>query len=188
MKIRAVHAAVFVAFMGAVTAFGETYTWVDDQGTVNFSEDLGSVPPKFRKRVRLLDDMQPPPDEGAREGGKAPVAGAAGEEPAGRGEEKAPAREKAKEKPKEKELYAGRDGETWKQEYGALKADLKGAERQLVRYREHLKDPSILSRDEYLSIEHSIRLQEKIVLDLRKRVEDFKGEAAAAGVPAGVLE
>ena len=37
----------------ALPAIAETYTWEDDLGTVNFTEDLGNVPKKYRKKGSL---------------------------------------------------------------------------------------------------------------------------------------
>jgi len=34
-----------------LSAGAATYSWTDASGTVNFSDDLGSVPPKYRKKV-----------------------------------------------------------------------------------------------------------------------------------------
>ncbi len=39
----------------AVPALAETYTWKDDQGTVNFADDLGKVPKKYRKKRGLSE-------------------------------------------------------------------------------------------------------------------------------------
>ena len=46
--------AVAIILLFAVPVFAETYKWVDDRGTVNFADDLGSVPKKYRKKVKVL--------------------------------------------------------------------------------------------------------------------------------------
>lgn len=59
----------------ASTADAVTYSWTDEQGTVNFSEDLGSVPKQFRKKARKIQDTEPQPEEQpvpSPDAGKAP--------------------------------------------------------------------------------------------------------------------
>lgn len=68
------------ALVTAITvsaAHADTYSWTDEQGTVNFSEDLGSVPKQFRKKARKIQDTEPQPEEqpaSEPEAGKAPKA------------------------------------------------------------------------------------------------------------------
>jgi hypothetical protein len=44
---------------GITAAYAATYTWTDEQGTVHFSEDPGSVPAKLRNKVRILEEYEP---------------------------------------------------------------------------------------------------------------------------------
>jgi Domain of unknown function (DUF4124) len=53
---------ILTAFSVSVS-YAETYTWTDEQGTVHFTEDQGSVPEKFRNKVRILEDSDPPQEE-----------------------------------------------------------------------------------------------------------------------------
>ena len=51
-----------LTFMLAVVisaAYAVTYTWTDQQGTVHFSEDRGSVPAKLRSKVRTVEESEP---------------------------------------------------------------------------------------------------------------------------------
>ncbi len=48
--------SVTTFFLSFTSVHAVTYSWVDQQGTVNFTEDPGSVPSKYRKKVRILDD------------------------------------------------------------------------------------------------------------------------------------
>ncbi|MBT1072798.1 DUF4124 domain-containing protein [Pelotalea chapellei] len=50
----------FLSAMSLSTADAEIYTWKDAQGTMHFAEDLGKVPPKFRKKARKLDSDDSP--------------------------------------------------------------------------------------------------------------------------------
>jgi hypothetical protein len=56
---------MFIFLLVAVvsTASAEIFTWTDDQGTVHFAEDLGTVPKKFRTKVRTMGESEPPATE-----------------------------------------------------------------------------------------------------------------------------
>ncbi len=51
-----VAAVVFVLFFVSSTGWGKTYEWVDEKGTVNFTQDYGSIPEKYRDRVKEKQD------------------------------------------------------------------------------------------------------------------------------------
>ena len=56
---------MFFAFILAVSfssASAETYTWTDEQGTIHFTEDLGTVPEKIRRTLRK-EEMNSAPEE-----------------------------------------------------------------------------------------------------------------------------
>lgn len=61
-----------------VAAYGEIYTWTDDQGTVHFSEDAAAVPAKYWEKARNMDESAPSPAETEPE----PQAAAGGATPA----------------------------------------------------------------------------------------------------------
>lgn len=170
----------------SVPAFAETYVWEDDQGTVNFAEDLGKVPKKYRNKVRVVGEEEPPPAE-AKEGKEQPAAqqktGSSGGEAVQQSKESAPAAKQDK-----KTVYGGKDADAWKAEFAALNADLKAAEKQLVENRNRLKDTSSMSRSQYLGIQQIIKSIEHSVLERRKKLDDLKKEAGAAGVPAELME
>jgi peptidoglycan hydrolase CwlO-like protein len=99
-KINLIIAAGFLFF--SALAFGqEVYKWVDEKGTVHFSDDLGQVPEKYRNRIQKetppkeLPPVQPispaPPMEPPKpmEPGKevAPTLGPGQKDALGRGEE-----------------------------------------------------------------------------------------------------
>ena len=162
----------------AVPVVAETYTWEDDQGTVNFAEDLGNVPKKYRKKVKVVGEEELPPPEANGGEGKPAVKGKteAAREPM----EKGPAGQQA--------VYGGKDAKTWKFEFMSLDADVKAAEKQLVEIRNRMKDTSGMSRTEYLSIQNTIKSLELSVLERRKKLGDLKKEAETAGVPADLME
>ncbi|HEY6872415.1 MAG TPA: DUF4124 domain-containing protein [Geobacteraceae bacterium] len=165
----------------AAPALAETYTWTDDQGVVNFADDLGSIPKKFRKKAKVVGEEEPPPAE-VQEGSDKPAVQpqkGAGQE----GREVAPAK-----KPAKKAMYGGKDATTWKNEFASARANLKAAEDQLTDNRNRLNDTSVMSRTDYLNIQSTIKSIETSVLRLRKQLDDLKKDAEAAGVPPELME
>lgn len=162
----------------ALPVIAETYTWEDDQGTVNFTEELGNVPKKYRKKVKILGEDEVAPPEANVGEGKPAVKGKT--EEAREPKEQAPAVQQA--------VYGGKDAKAWQLEFRTLDADVKGAEKQLVEMRNRLKDTSSMSRSEYLNIQSTIKALESTVLDRRKKLDDFKKEAETAGVPASLMD
>ncbi|HYS44004.1 MAG TPA: DUF4124 domain-containing protein [Geobacteraceae bacterium] len=177
---------IAMAFFAA-TAFAETYVWEDDHGTVNFADDLGKVPKKYRKKARIVGEEQPAAAEVPEEGKEQPAVqkqteGGRGEAPRGN-KEVAPAA-----KVNKNAVYGGKDASAWKSEFAGVKTELKANENQLVENRNRLKDTSGMSRSEYLSIQYTVKSLENAVLGLRKKLEDLKQEADKAGVPAELME
>ncbi len=164
----------------ALPAFAVTYEWVDDQGTVNFTEDLGNVPAKYRKKVKRVGEEEfPPPETGE------PV-----EKPAVKGKVPSEPRQGVPDTRQENmnAVYGGKDAKTWKSEFAALNADVKAAEKQLVEYRNRLNDTSGMSRSDYLSIQATIKAIESSVVERRSKLDALKKEAESAGVPADLME
>jgi hypothetical protein len=166
----------------ALPAIAETYTWEDAQGTVNFTEDLGNVPPKYRKKVKVLGDVESPPAE----------VNEVGEKPAPRGKVEGSREGKpgapAAGKEKTKAIYGGKESEAWKAEFGALDADVKAAEKQLAETRTRMQETTGMSRAEYLTLQNRVKTLESSLLQRRKKLEALKQEAEAAGVPAELME
>jgi uncharacterized protein DUF4124 len=174
----AVLVSILVIF--AFPASAVTYKWVDDQGTVNFTEDLGSVPPKYRKKARVVgaeEDATPPPTSETKEEAK-PV-----QKPKGAGQT---SEQPLTEKKELKKTYGEKSAEAWKAEFGQLSAEIKAAEDQLVELRGRLSDVSKMSRGEYLSIQKTINNSENRILGLRKKRDALNEEANKAEVPAEI--
>ena len=169
-----------ILVMLAVPSAAVTYKWVDDQGTVNFTEDLGSVPPQYRKKARMVgaeEDLAPPAPGEMKEETKP------AQKPKGTG---LTTEQPAAEKKELKKTYGGKSAEAWKAEFARLNAELKAAEDQLVELRGRLSDISKMSRGEYLSILRTINHSENKVLGLRKKRDVLNEEADKAEVPAEI--
>jgi len=42
-----------------LVANAATYSWIDKSGTIHFTDNPGSVPRNFRKKIRLIDNDPP---------------------------------------------------------------------------------------------------------------------------------
>lgn len=147
-----------------MSAAADTYQWTDDSGTVNFSEDLGKVPKKFRKKARKL-------------GSEESVA------PAATGGESQAAPPITDTPKSAKKLYGGRDAAAWRKDFGQAIAKLEGAESELATLKGRLGDTSKMSRSEFLTIQNSIRHGETRVQELQKKLDLLKETADRQGVP-----
>jgi hypothetical protein len=137
-----------------------TYEWTDEAGTVNFTEDLGHVPKKFRKKAKVLngDDapqiiVDPEPAKGNKEAG-APKKGGLS-----------------------KEQLAQRN------EYATAKANLKAAENEAAELRARLNDTSKMSRTEFLTLQNTLKQAEFRVQEQKKKVDQLRISAEKAGIP-----
>ena len=165
----------------ALPAFAETYVWEDAQGVLNFAEDLGKVPKQYRKKARVLGEEEPPPAQGQGIAEKPPV-----EAPVAAIKAQPEAKPAAKDIMKE--LYGWKDGAAWKAAFAEVNADLKGYEKQLVEQRGRLKDTTGMSRNDFLTIQNTLKSLEYSVLNHRKKLTVLKEEATKAGVPAELME
>lgn len=148
-----------------LSAAAETYQWTDQNGTVNFADDLGQVPKKYRKKARRVGA-----EEEAAPAPKA-VEGAGAE----------PAKPKAEEGAKK--LYGGKDEGSWRRDFRQAEFNLKSAESDLATLKARLADTSRMSRTEYLSVQNSIKYGEDRVKSLQKRLDELRDTADRLGVP-----
>ena len=169
---------ILSVFFFAVPVFAVTYEWTDDAGTVNFTEDLGSVPKKYQKKVKVLGGEESTPEITDIENNSAGKT--TSDEGKGKGEAKETARKPA--------VYGGKSETAWKNDYGKLSADVKASEDQLNQLNSRLSDSGKMSRSEYLSIQYTIKNTESKLNDQRKKLEAFKASADKEGVPSSLFE
>lgn len=153
---------VLLLLLYPMSALAVTYEWTDQNGTVNFTEDLGKVPKKYRKKVKVL---------GADEGGTPQVI----EEPA-----KGKAKETSTQK--EKKAPAGKDETGLRSEYAVAKANLQATEEDLAGLRRRVGDTSKMSRTEYLSLQNTIKQEEFREQEQKQKLESLREAAKKAGV------
>lgn len=148
-------AVLMALLLWALPAAADTYSWVDDQGTYNFTEDLSRVPKKYRKKVKRTSDVEAPPDTAVKAVEKAK---------AGEAKQNDPAAAKTADKagtaaPAGKQLYAGKTFEAWRAELGQYESELEKIDQKLQTLRVVLGKPDQLSvkelsrtNDEYNSL------------------------------------
>ena len=160
---------VMLLLLYPLSAAAETYQWTDEDGIINFAEDLGKVPKKYRKKAKVVGeeggapqvtDLTPPAPEKGKEG----------------------------EETKGKKLYGGKDENAWRRDFLNAKFDVQQSESDLEALKGRLDDISKMSRSEYRSIQNSIKHAEKR-LEIRKmRLDQLKQSADRADVPAEFRE
>jgi hypothetical protein len=167
---------VATLLMFAGSAMGTVYSWVDAQGTTNFTEDYGSIPKKYRKKAKVVggDEQEPAAEpQSQKVKTRSPAAPEAQEKSAVSGGEDT-----------KKPQFGGKDASAWKTEFARTNAELKAAEDQLAQLRGRLADTSKMSRTEYLGIQMTIKNTESHVTELRKQRDALVDAANKAMVPA----
>jgi len=104
----------------------ETYSWIDDNGTYNFSDDYGRVPEKYRKSAGRRGD-----DGAVKPSADAPV-------PV---KSEATAIQPATAADADKPLYDGKTQEVWRKEFDVREAELKRLELRMEQIQATLKNP-----------------------------------------------
>ena len=69
---------VFILFFVSSAGWAKTYEWVDEKGTVNFTQDYNSVPEKYRDKVKERPDE--PGGSNTKEKSEKAVKGSSGKE------------------------------------------------------------------------------------------------------------
>jgi hypothetical protein len=167
---------VMLVFVCAGISLAETYKWVDDSGTVHFTDDLSQVPKKYGKKVRAIGDVGPSePAADERAGGARPVKGTESAPAAG-----GSAGDSGQKKDK---LYGGRSGADWQNEFATLKANVGSTDAQIAELNGRLSDTSSMSRTEFLSIQNSIKNLRFHREEVSKKLDALNEAASRAGLP-----
>lgn len=116
----------------------ETYSWVDESGTYNFTEDLGKVPKKYRKKVKRIEDAEKDP---ASQASAAPEKGA--------GLAAVPGAPPASSPAEDKQLYNGKSRNAWLQEMEIQETELRKLEQLLDNLQKQAAKPSGLTAEQF---------------------------------------
>jgi Domain of unknown function (DUF4124) len=158
----------------ATPLLAETYTWVDEDGTYNFTEDYSRVPLKYRKSVGRRGDMegQPAVPHAEAPDAKAPVV----------------TPQKGKENQvqgvEDSGLYGGKKPEAWQQEMRPLYGEVKRLEQQLDELQSLIKKPAGISKSRFDGLPQEFRETQKQYMEQLKRYNSLNDEANKVGLPA----
>lgn len=170
-----------LVILSAVPVHAVTYKWVDNRGTISFTEDLGKVPPEYRKKVIILDaDVPTGPEVTEIDDSKG--------KPVTKGTESGKEQGIAADGDKKVVMYGGKDEKSWRKDYVRVKAELRAAEEQAEQLRGRLSDTSKMSRTEYLTIQNSLKNVDLRVRDVKAKLDSLEDAANKAGVPASARE
>jgi len=166
--------AVLMTVTMAVPSMAAIYTWEDERGVVNFAEDYGQIPQKFRKKARIVGEdteetfemESPAPDikEKPKTSGDLP-------------KEVSPAASD------NRKVFGGKDERAWRQEFAMLKAELKSIQNQIDAVNSRLAKSDQMSRSEYRILENTKKLLEEQQSAAKNKFEKFSADAQRAGVP-----
>ncbi len=152
-------------FAGPVSAV--TYTWTDDRGAIGFTEDLGTVPKKYRKKARILGEednsSSPAVESGSKKDSAAPV--------------------RLSPEGVKKKSYGGKDEAYWIQELSKARDELQRIRAQIEAINARLSNTAQMSRSEFKSLENTKRLLEEQESAARKQLDKLLESAGKAGVP-----
>lgn len=168
--------AVLSALSMAMPASAVVYKWVDDKGVINFAEDFGKVPQKYRKKVQIAgEDQQAEPTvviQELKEGqGDKPAMGEPVKSETGAGK---------------KVTFGGKEEGYWKDEFAKSKYELKSIRTQIEAVNTRMVKSDQMSRSEFKSLENTRKILEEQELAARKRHEALNAEARKAGVPPDI--
>jgi hypothetical protein len=161
---------VLLLVLYATSAAAVTYEWTDDRGTINFTEDLGKVPKKYRKKAKVL---------GAEESGAPQVI----EEPvkgSGTGSGAAAGTKDAAHK--DKKAVPGKDDAALRTEFGAAKYQLQAIEKNMADLRGRLQDTTKMSRSEFLTLQNTLKQEEFRAQEQRKKLDQLRLNAEKSGI------
>jgi len=155
----------------------EIYRWVDGRGTVHYTDNPASIPPKYRLKAIILDQ--------GSTGGQPEIKEVV-EEP--KEKEKQPQQPPAAKEGTEKKqkVYGDKDEDTWRREFTRARSELQHTEDLLVERRKRLGDVDKLSRSQYLALQYDVTNLEKRLETLRGRLSELEQAANKAGVPPDI--
>jgi Domain of unknown function (DUF4124) len=159
----------------AAPLMAETYSWEDEKGTVNFTENYTSIPAKYRKKARKLGDMgsdtssaPPAAISGAKETAAARVNAGTGASPSGEASG----------------LFNGRKPEAWQQEMRPLYAEVKRLEQQLVELESLIRKPAGISKSRADGLPQEFRETQRLYNQALKQYNSMNDDANTVGLPA----
>jgi hypothetical protein len=168
-------------FSSTALANADTYKWVDNQGVVNFTDNLDAVPRKYRSKVKVTPSVDT-------------SASAPSQEKAGKivePDKKTEGPASTPGHPEGAKLYGGHDERWWKSSYASLRGELKSLQDNLPAKRddlEKLRRKLVLytytrNRIAYQDKLAEVQRDEERIKVLTDQLTSLDTQAATAGVP-----
>jgi hypothetical protein len=175
MKMITVLAAVL---LWTTPVMAETYSWVDDSGTYNFTEEYSRVPKKYRNKVDKRGDMgaSAQTNESVAPPSKSNAIPPADAKNAAAGKPGTPAGS-----------FGGKSYDQWKQEFGEREAAMGVIKRRIDEIDALLKSapPNGEQTRSLLAERHKAAEQFN---ELRKQYDQFAEQARKAGIKVTVTQ
>ncbi|MBI1922584.1 MAG: DUF4124 domain-containing protein [Geobacter sp.] len=182
MKVRMFICLILLVSLPALVQ-AEIYRWVDNRGTVHYTDNLGNIPAKYRSKATLIDEGvggQPEIREVTEEPKeKQPPAVKEG------GEKEGISRESTERK---KKVYGDKDEDAWRREFVRVRSELQRTEELLAERRKRLGETDKLSRSQYLALQYDVTNLEKRLETLRGKLSELETAANRAGVPPALRQ
>lgn len=170
MKVRTLIWLLLLLSLPALVK-AEIYRWVDGRGTVHYTDNPGSIPPKYRPKATILDQGS---------AGGQPEIKEVVEEPKEKEKQPPAGREGTEKKQK---VYGDKDEDAWRREFTRARSELQHTQDLLEERRKRLGDVDKLSRSQYLALQYDVTNLEKRLETLRGRLSELEQAANKAGVP-----
>lgn len=160
------------------TLFAETYTWVDENGTMNFTDNLSSIPQKYRKKALKREEIEYGSPSIQSAASRTKEENSVNVQP--EKQIKAPS---SQSKVEPRGVCGGKGCDEWASEFRARNSEISSLEQQIRHSEELLKNPTGLNKEQIY------RLPQEIVSlitqrnDAIKRYNEFNDTANRAGVP-----
>lgn len=164
------------ALLWALPLMAETYSWVDGQGTVNFTDDYSQIPRKYRNKVNKREDVAPSPTVQVPKTENSGVANAAPKE----GDTKRPA---ATVTASPEQVYGEKKAAEWQGEFQERNAELERLDAKVKEANEFKKRPPVYGAE---LVDLNKRLHDAVqeYNESVKRYNELNDAANKAGVPA----
>ncbi len=128
-----------VILLFALPLHAETYSWVDDSGTYNYTEDYSRVPKKYRKKVKRSEELQQElkPQE-------SPAIESALPRPAEKPDAKSAAVPEGDDA-----MFGGKNRAAWRREMEVLESELSGIEQRMELLKKKMLDAKVLPKPQF---------------------------------------
>ena len=161
----------------ATQLHAETYSWIDDSGTYNFTEDYSRIPKKYRKKVKRREDVQQ--DE-------KPPAASASEKKAVGPAEKPDAKASISPDSGKEQLYGGKSRAAWSREMAEREAELTGIEQRMEQIKKQISDTKGVTPGQFEELKKEYNNSRATYDQKYKGYSDLMETIRKAGIPVEI--